>query len=86
MTNPLDILKEHLQNALNDDEQFEGYSSALSDAIYSCSLGSVTALEEWMSSWTLDSPTIYNLSDEEKDYYEGVGFVEQQWHQITGMF
>lgn len=78
MTNPLDILKEHLQKALNESTESDCYQEALSDGIYSCQLGTSTALEEWINIW-ISGPHNY-------EYTKGVQFVEQQWHQITGMF
>lgn len=83
MTNPLEILKTQLEKALDDDNQFEGYHLALSDAIYACKL-SVLALETWMNPW-LDNEDVEPYSTD-YDYREGVKFVEEKWHAITGMF
>ena len=82
MTNPLGLLKTQLQHEFTKTHTSEDYVQALSDGIYGCDLG-VTALETWMNSWITPS---YLNHKSEKDYVRGVEFVEQQWHQITGMF
>ena len=78
MTNPLEFLKEQLQKSLNESTESDCYQEALSDAIYSCQFGTSTALEEWINIW-LTGPHSY-------EYTRGVQFVEEKWHQITGMF
>lgn len=80
--NPLNILKTQLQNALNESTENEDYKSALSDAVYGCDLG-VTALEQWIQSWITPRHLGHNTGDQ---YIKGVEFVEDKWHQITGMF
>lgn len=74
---PLQQLKERLQLALNGYSESADYQEALHDCSYACNL-SVTALEQHMEKW-LDGP--YNY-----EYCRGIKFVEDQWHQITGMF
>jgi hypothetical protein len=82
--NPLEILKERLQTVLNKSTESINFKSALEDATYSCTLDSVTALEQWIAIWTeTDS---HCLTEDEIIYQEGVAFVEEQWHKITGMF
>lgn len=80
--NPLEVLKERLQKALNDDNEFEGFIEAISDGLYATNLSEI-ALRQWILSW-IDSPT--SSYSYEEDYKKGVQFVEEQWHQITGMF
>lgn len=81
--NPLDLLKTQLQNALNESTESVDYKDALEDGVYSCGLG-ITALEEWVSIWI--NPLYCNFSVKEAEYQKGVKFVEDKWHQITGMF
>jgi hypothetical protein len=75
--NPLDLLKTQLQNALNESTESIDFNEALHDCSYACNL-SVTALEQHMERW-LNGP--YNY-----EYCRGIKFVEDKWHQITGMF
>lgn len=75
--NPLDLLKTQLQNALNESTESIDFNEALYDCSYACNL-SVTALEQHMEKW-LNGP--YNY-----EYCRGIKFVEDKWHQITGMF
>lgn len=85
--NPLDLLKTQLQNALNESTEDVDFTEALADAIYACNL-STKALEQFISSWVLpDALTIdRELDDCDIRYVKGVEFVEDRWHQITGMF
>lgn len=82
--NPLDLLKTQLQNALNELTESEDFKEALRDAINACNLNSVAALEQSLNSWTQSYVLITKEAD--KQYYDGVSFVEDKWHQITGMF
>lgn len=75
--NPLQQLKEILQKSLSESTESDCYQEALSDCAYACDLG-VTALEQHMEKW-LDGPYDY-------EYCKGIKFVEDNWHQITGMF
>lgn len=75
--NPLDLLKTQLQNALNESTESIDFNEALHDCSYACNL-SVTALEQHIERW-LNGP--YNY-----EYCRGIKFVEDKWHQITGMF
>lgn len=80
MTQHLETLKGILQKALNDDNQFEGYQLALSDAIYACSLSNI-ALETWMNPW-LDHDDVEPYSND-YDYKQGVQFVAEQWDRVV---
>lgn len=82
--NPLDLLKTQLQNALNKSTETIDFKSALEDATYSCTLDSVTALEQWVAIWTQTDSHL--MTESEIQYQHGVSFVEDKWHQITGMF
>lgn len=82
--NPLDLLKTQLQNALNESTETIDFKSALEDATYSCTLDSVTALEQWVAIWTQTDSHL--MTESEIQYQHGVKFVEDKWHQITGMF
>lgn len=84
MTNPLDILKSQLTDFLDKSNQGEHFNEALEDGVYACNLNSVKALEQWIASWVdTGEPTDAYW---EKDYMQGVAFVEDQWNKITGMF
>lgn len=82
--NPLDLLKTQLQSALNESTETIDFKSALEDATYSCTLDSVTALEQWVDIWTQTDSHL--MTESEIQYQHGVKFVEEQWHKITGMF
>ena len=73
----LNILKQRLQEGLNESSESVDYQEALHDCSYACNL-SVKALEQHMEKW-LNGP--YNY-----EYCKGIRFVEEQWHKITGMF
>jgi tripartite-type tricarboxylate transporter receptor subunit TctC len=81
--NPLDLLKTQLQNALSESTESEDFADALKDGIYSCDWETEAALVQWIESW---SQHIVEITRCEKDYQKGVKFVEDKWHQITGMF
>lgn len=82
----LNTLKLQLQHTLNtpSSDLSEGVREAVADAIYSCELGSWVALNNWINSW-VEASDIY-VADKDKEYQQGVRFVEQQWEAITGMF
>lgn len=84
--NPLDLLKTQLQNALNESTESEDYKLAIEDGIYATKL-SVLGLETWLSTWSgsQDADYLYGCEFPE-GYQKGVEFVEDKWHQITGMF
>lgn len=81
MTNALEILKIQLEKSLDETSETEDFKDSLRDAINACNLNSVAALEEWTNSWTEDPDPEF-----EKEYQQGVQFVEEKWHAITGMF
>ncbi|WP_391560668.1 hypothetical protein [Robertmurraya sp.] len=76
--NPLDLLKTQLQNSLNESTESEDFNEALHDCSYACNL-SVTALEQHIGMWP-------DKGDWDIEYCRGIKFVEDKWHQITGMF
>jgi hypothetical protein len=82
--NPLKILNEQLQNTFTESTENYHFKCAVEDAIYSTVLDSVTALEQWIAIWTLTDSHI--LTETEIEYQQGVAFVENEWHKITGMF
>ncbi len=78
MTNPLEILKTQLKKALDENvDRSDCFKEALHDCCYACNCSTV-ALEEHMEKW-LNGP--YNY-----EYCQGIKFVEEKWHAITGMF
>ncbi len=84
--NPLQVLKESLQKSLNESTESEDYKLAIEDGVYATKL-SVAGLETWLSTWNGSQDVDYLYSGEfSKEYQQGVAFVEEQWHQITGMF
>lgn len=83
--NPLDLLKTQLQTALNESTETEDFKEALRDAVNACNLNSVAALEQWIEPWD-QRPFGKLMSEEDIHYCSGVDFVEDKWHQITGMF
>lgn len=83
--NPLDVLKEHLQKALNESIESEDFKEALFDAQYAASLGQ-SALNTIFQAWCMMPNEEILACPHEIDYFRGCCFVEQQWHQITGMF
>lgn len=87
MTNPLEILKTQLEKALDETSETEDFKESLRDAINACNLNSVVALETWLSTWngSQDVDYLYG-TDFSKEYQQGVQFVEEKWHAITGMF
>lgn len=82
MTNPLEILKTQLEKALDETSETEDFKDSLRDSLYSCELGSIASLESFIGSWVNST----DLSEEDKQYQQGVQFVEEKWHAITGMF
>lgn len=84
MTNPLEILKNHLEKSLDETSETEDFKESLRDAINACNLNSVAALEQWLSVWTETDSHV--LTENEIEYQQGVQFVEEKWHTITGMF
>lgn len=84
MTNPLEILKTQLEKALDETSETEDFKESLRDAINACNLNSVAALETWFHIWTEGLP--FTLEEDEIQYQQGVQFVEEKWHAITGMF
>ena len=81
--NPLHQLKERLQTVLNESAEPIFFADALEDGLYSTDL-SVVALEQWIAIWTQTDS--HCMTEDEITYQEGVEFVEQEWHKITGMF
>jgi hypothetical protein len=75
---PLTLLGTELEAILNDHKESEDFLCAIDDCLYATNLG-VTALEEHINMWTA-------TTWDDKEYIRGITFVEQQWHQITGMF
>jgi len=87
MTNPLEILKTQLEKALDETSETEDFKEALVDGVYACGLNSVLSLETWLSTWNGGQDVDYIYGSEfSKEYQQGVQFVEEKWHQITGMF
>lgn len=85
--NPLELLKEQLQKVLNESAESEDFKVALTDGTYACSLNSVLSLETWLTTWSGSQDVNYLYGgDFSKEYQQGVAFVENEWHQITGMF
>lgn len=84
MTNILEILKTQLEKALNETTEPEDFKESLRDAINACNLNSVAALEQWVGVWV--QTDLHLLTEREIEYQDGVEFVEEKWHQITGMF
>ena len=84
MTNPLEILKTQLEKALDDTSLNIDFREGLADAMYACSLGEA-ALNVLVFNWTKQQLP-EDLSEEDKQYQQGVQFVEEKWHAITGMF
>jgi hypothetical protein len=83
--NSLVLLKERLQTVLNGSTESESFKDAISEGLYACDL-SVIGLEQWIAHWIeWKSEDVVNRNDDH-DYLEGVKFVEEQWHKITGMF
>lgn len=85
MTNPLDLLKTQLQNALNESIETEDFKEALRDAQYAASLG-LSALNTIFQVWCMMPNDEILACPHEIDYFRGCCFVEDKWHQITGMF
>lgn len=83
--NPLDLLKTQLQNALNDSSANADFREALGDGLYACSLGEA-ALDVLVFNWSNEQLDLEGLSESDINYQKGVKFVEDKWHQITGMF
>jgi hypothetical protein len=84
MTNPLEILKTQLEKALDETIAAEDFTNAVIDGVYACGLSEI-ALTTWMDSWVSETAVVC-LSESEIQYQQGVQFVEEKWHQITGMF
>lgn len=84
--NPLEILKTQLEKALDETSETEDFKEALVDGTYACGL-SVLSLETWLSIWngSQDVDYLYGTGFS-KEYQQGVQFVEEKWHTITGMF
>jgi hypothetical protein len=82
---PLEILEGQLQSILNDVAFSPDFREAISDGLYACSLGEA-ALNVLVFNWSNEQLGTDKLSEEDKQYQEGVAFVEEQWHKITGMF
>lgn len=85
MMKPLELLKEQLQKSLNESTESNYYRQAIHDGIYACTLGSHKALEGWCETWTATAELPIDCQIDEK-YLQGVAFVEEKWHQITGLF
>lgn len=83
--NPLQVLKDRLQVVLNDGSRNADFREALCDGLYACSL-SEAALDCLLFSWSVGQIPTEELSDEDKQYQQGVAFVENEWHKITGLF
>lgn len=77
-------LQAQLEPILNQDGFSEDFKEAISDGIYACQLGSFVALNNWINSWVETSDV--HVAEKDKEYQQGVRFVEQQWEAITGMF
>lgn len=80
MTQHLETLKGILQKALTEPNDSEDYKDAISNAIYSCQFETTTALEQWLSIWTLTDHHL--LTEDEIEYQEGVQFVAEQWDRV----
>lgn len=84
MTQPLETLKNSLQNALTEAqancESNLDWLTAVSDGLYSCNL-SVAALEGWLGTWK--TAPLVELESDEMFYLEGVKFVGQIWDEIN---
>lgn len=78
----LTTLQTQLQSILNQEGLSEDFKEAVFHGIYACQLGSAEGLNGWILSW-VDAE---DVAEEDKEYQEGVRFVEQQWEAITGMF
>lgn len=83
--NPLQVLKERLNHEFTKTHVSKDYVEALGDGLYACSLGEA-ALNVLVFNWSNEQLGTDKLSEEDKQYQEGVAFVEEQWHKITGMF
>lgn len=82
----LSTLQTQLQSILNQEGLSDDFKEAVNHGIYACNLGSVAALENWINKWRVDKPTLETFSEDDKDYFNGVYFVEEQWYKVTGMF
>lgn len=80
----LNTLKALLESILNQEGLSEDFKEAVSDGIYACQLGSFVALNNWINSWVETSDA--HVAEKDKEYQQGVRFVEQQWEAVTGMF
>lgn len=78
----LTMLQTQLESVLNQEGLSEDFKEAIEDGIYSCKLGSFVALNNWINSWVDEG----HVAENDKEYQQGVRFVEQQWEAITGMF
>lgn len=78
--NSLIILNDRLQNTLDDLSDLDCHHQCLSDAVYSCQLGTPTALEQWLAIWTQTDS--HCLTETEMHYQEGVQFVADTWEEI----
>lgn len=79
MTQHLETLKEILQHEFTKTHMSEDYVEAIADGIYSCQFETVTALEEWIKTWTKH---IVEITKSEKHYQRGVQFVAEQWDRV----
>lgn len=78
MTQKLEMLKSVLQSTVNDDNEFEGFGEAVSDALYATSLSQI-ALNQWILTWIDSTTESYTYED---DYKKGVQFVADEWDKI----
>jgi hypothetical protein len=85
MTQHLEALKKVLDKALNNPhfgiEYYASFIEAAQDAIYSCQLGTETALTQWLESW---KATDQDVCGTDKQYQQGVKFVQAEWNKLKG--
>lgn len=82
--NPLETLKQSLQNTLAESQANHEYNTdwltSIQDGIYSCGL-SVIALEQWLAIWK--TAPLHQLDSDEVFYQGGVMFVSEKWDEIN---
>lgn len=81
MTHKLEMLKGVLVKTWRDGSRNIDFREALDDGIYACSL-SEAALNVLMHNWSVKQIPTDKLSDEDKQYQQGVQFVADEWDKI----